>query len=75
MILTELSEIRCTANPHSITSSSLIECADEIAAELNDAGDPATRGSIARVCDLPEDCDAITGHVVALIAHRASGAC
>ena len=62
-----LSAIRCTANPHSITTADLIEAADEIA---DDIDGPITRESIAEACDLPTDCDAITSHVVALIANR-----
>lgn len=62
-----LSAIRCTVNPESVTAADLIEAADEIRDQIDG---PVTRESIAEACDLPEDCDAITSHVVRLIANR-----
>lgn len=59
-----LSAIRCTANPASITADDLIEAAVEIAADID--GD-VTRDSIAASCDLPSDCDAISSHVVEVV--------
>lgn len=65
-----LSAVRCTVNHASITSTDLIEAADEIVAGLD--GEAVTREAIAEACDLPVDCGALTSHVVSLIASRAT---
>lgn len=67
--MTSLSAIRCTVNHASVTSADLIEAAEEIIDELD--GRRVTREAIAEVCDLPVDCNAITSHIVSLIANRA----